>query len=945
MPHFIPLWRVGDRSRYAAAVATECHAARRPLRCAAAVAVVEMLERRQMLSASNITIVPTYDPSITSLPDASAVESTIQASINQIESLVTANSRMTVTIDYQNQDTGLGASTAADQDIPYSTYLTDLEANPNKSANQIEALSTMPAGPNTGINGANMVLLTAANLDAIGDTTDAAAALASGDGYYGDVYLNLSTMNVTRPGTNPYNYDLESTVLHETDEVLGIGGDGSTLYEPGYNPPGSLPSDIGPLDLFRYSAPGVRSFTYDPTTKAYFSIDGGNTPIVYFNQDNGAGGADFGDWDNPQNNGEGNNPAQVQDAFGNPGITSSVEPNLGPSELTALEAVGYNLLPSSPAVISSPRSQSLVDGATASFTAAATGMPTPTVQWQVSENDGAFVDIGGATSSTLSVVVAAGDSGNQYQAVFTNSVGTATTTPATLTIVSSSAPVVATNPTNQIVADGVAATFTATDSGAPEPTVQWQVSVGGGGFSDISGATYNVLNIVVAPSDNGNQYQAVFTNSEGTATTTAATLTVSSPPVITTNPTNQSAVSDTAAAFTAAATGAPLPAVQWQISTNGTTFKNIAGANTITYSFIATAAQNGDLFQAIFTNSQGVQTTSAATLTVTPAPAAPAITTQPANQSATAGQSVSFTAAASGIPAPTVQWQISTDGVTFNDMSGATSPTYTFTAAIGQNGDSFRAVFTNSQGSATTAAAALTVVATPASPAAPTLGNVILPAVAVAGVPFNGKVPVILTNTGTTTLTGPFTLKVYVNANPVLDGNQTFVTSLKSQFTLKPSKSHSLIVKVRSFPAGIIAGAYYAVIEVMDPKGNTRTTATAQPFELAAPKVTLSIAQGAVLPAMIPVGKTGSITVTVTNTGNVTASGPLVVTLSPSTDTSLTLAQMTAKVKIAPGKSATVKLHVKVIASTTAGTYLPYLSASLAGVTQTATGSVEFTIA
>src|SRR5271156_5963333 len=103
MPRFIPLSRVGDRSLFTAAVATERRAARRRLRSAAAGAVGEMLERRQLLSASNITIPPTYDSSIPSLPKAAAVENTIQASINQIESLVTANSPMTVTIDYQNQ--------------------------------------------------------------------------------------------------------------------------------------------------------------------------------------------------------------------------------------------------------------------------------------------------------------------------------------------------------------------------------------------------------------------------------------------------------------------------------------------------------------------------------------------------------------------------------------------------------------------------------------------------------------------------------------------------------------------------------------------------------------------------------------------------------------------------------------------------------------------------
>ncbi len=41
---------------------------------------------------------------------------------------------------------------------------------------------------------------------------------------------------------------------------------------------------------------------------------------------------------------------------------------------------------------------------------------------------------------------------------------------------------------------------------------------------------------------------------------------------------------------------------------------------------------------------------------------APAVTTNPSDQSVNPGASVSFTAAASGFPTPTVQWQRSTDG-------------------------------------------------------------------------------------------------------------------------------------------------------------------------------------------------------------------------------------------------------------------------------------------
>ena len=60
---------------------------------------------------------------------------------------------------------------------------------------------------------------------------------------------------------------------------------------------------------------------------------------------------------------------------------------------------------------------------------------------------------------------------------------------------------------------------------------------------------------------------------------------------------------------------------------------------------------------------------------------APSIATQPANRTACPGASVSFAAAASGFPTPTVQWQSSSNGgATFTNIAGATSTTLTFTA-------------------------------------------------------------------------------------------------------------------------------------------------------------------------------------------------------------------------------------------------------------------------
>src|SRR5262249_39321373 len=130
-----------------------------------------------------------------------------------------------------------------------------------------------------------------------------------------------------------------------------------------------------------------------------------------------------------------------------------------------------------PAITTQPASQMVTASQTASFTAAASGSPTPTVQWQVSTNSGAtFSDVSGATSTTLGFTTALSQSGNQYHAVFTNSAGTATTTAATLTVNNPTPPAITTPPASQTVTAGQTASFTAAASGSPTPTVQWQVS-------------------------------------------------------------------------------------------------------------------------------------------------------------------------------------------------------------------------------------------------------------------------------------------------------------------------------------------------------------------------------------------------------------------------------------------------------------------------------------
>ncbi len=99
---------------------------------------------------------------------------------------------------------------------------------------------------------------------------------------------------------------------------------------------------------------------------------------------------------------------------------------------------------------------------------------------------------------------------------------------------------------------------------------------------------------------------------------------------------------------------------------------------------------------------------------------APSITQQPASQDAGQGTAVTFTATASpsGKQAPTVQWQVlSTGGSTWTTLSngagvsGANSTTLTLTnLSTSMNGNEYRAVFTNGQGTVTTGSASLEVV-------------------------------------------------------------------------------------------------------------------------------------------------------------------------------------------------------------------------------------------
>jgi hypothetical protein len=175
------------------------------------------------------------------------------------------------------------------------------------------------------------------------------------------------------------------------------------------------------------------------------------------------------------------------------------------------------------------------------------------------------------------------------------------------------APVIKTQPGSATVPAGQKASFSVTASGSTPLAYQWQR----GGVA-ISGATTSTYSTPATTSaDNGAQLRVVVSNSKGTVTSNAATLTVSSTsvsaPKISTHPVSQETTAGESATFTVAAGGTSPMTYQWL--KNGS---NISGANSAAYTTPATTAADNDAqFSARVSNSAGSATSNSATLTVT----------------------------------------------------------------------------------------------------------------------------------------------------------------------------------------------------------------------------------------------------------------------------------------------------------------------------------------
>ena len=263
------------------------------------------------------------------------------------------------------------------------------------------------------------------------------------------------------------------------------------------------------------------------------------------------------------------------------------------------------------------------------------------------------------------------------------------------------APAITTQPANQTVTAGQAATFTVVISNGPCRSL-WNVN-GAGVYGSVgSTISYTIPNTTLAMNgwkvlvnlygcgstgaNLGNSQTAILTVNPGTGA-----------PTITTQPANQTVKTGQTATFAVVASGTAPRSYQWQ--KNGA---NISGATSASYTTPATtSADNGSTFKVVVSNSAGSVTSSAATLTVNAVSSLAVSITSPTNGTSVSG-TITVSGAASDSVAVTLV-QLSVDSGSFSNASGTTGWTFSLgTAALSNATHTLTAKATDSSGNTAT---------------------------------------------------------------------------------------------------------------------------------------------------------------------------------------------------------------------------------------------------
>ncbi|MEN9573867.1 MAG: hypothetical protein RL514_1722 [Verrucomicrobiota bacterium] len=177
--------------------------------------------------------------------------------------------------------------------------------------------------------------------------------------------------------------------------------------------------------------------------------------------------------------------------------------------------------PTSPSISSHPQSQTITVGSGVTFSVSASGSGTLSYQWR---KNGSSISGANGSSYTISNVQTA--HAGPYDVVVSNFVGTATSSSATLTVVSQVAPSITAQPVSQTVFVGQTVSFTVTATGTAPLAYQWRKD--GTNLTGATGATFALTGIQTNQAGN---YTVVVSNAAGSFTSAPpAVLTVDAAP-------------------------------------------------------------------------------------------------------------------------------------------------------------------------------------------------------------------------------------------------------------------------------------------------------------------------------------------------------------------------------------------------------------------------------
>ena len=331
------------------------------------------------------------------------------------------------------------------------------------------------------------------------------------------------------------------------------------------------------------------------------------------------------------------------------------------------------------AKITQPASVTVGLGQTATFSVTASGSGTLTYQWY---KNGAAI-IGATSSSYTTPPTVSSDTGAVFTVTVSNSAGTVTSGPATLTVqipaplAKSLVPSATMPPYNSSVL------LVPTFSGGTAT-----IGSTGVGSSDITAAAVSGTLYSTPPLTSPKTYTLTVTDSKGNVVSTTCIVTPGAVAISPISPANQT-VAPGQITFTATATGGATNGLTWS-ATAGTFSGNVWTSPTVagTYTITATSVDEPSVF-----------------VSTTISISAPVIMTQPASVTVGLGQTGTFSVTASGSGTLTYQWYKNGAAIT-----GATSSSYTTPPTVSSDtGAVFTVKVSNSAGTVTSGPATLTV--------------------------------------------------------------------------------------------------------------------------------------------------------------------------------------------------------------------------------------------